>query len=74
MTPPLEIYKMDYSGDVRWLEPVNDLESARMRLKALGMVLPGRYVLFSQKTGQRLIFQVDEEGELLEVADPEPRP
>ena len=71
MIPPLEIFKMDYSGDVRWLEPAKDIEAAKARLKALGMVMPGRYVLFSQKTGNRLIFQVDEEGQLLEVSDPE---
>jgi len=71
MTPPLEIYKMDHSGDVRWLEPASDLKAARTRLKILGRVLPGRYVLFSQKTGKRLIFQVNEDGELLEVTDHE---
>ncbi len=34
--------------------------------------MPGRYVLFIQKIGNRLIFQINEGGKLLEVADPEP--
>jgi hypothetical protein len=71
MTPPLEIFKLDYSGDIRWLEPAKDIEAAKSRLKALGMVKPGRYVLFSQKTGNRLIFQINEDGKLLEVSDSE---
>ena len=61
---------MDYMGDVRWLEPAADFEVAKGRLKALGMVMPGRYVLFSQKTGHRKIFQVSEEGELIELPHP----
>jgi len=36
MVPPLEIFKMDYSGDVRWLEPAKDIEAAKSRLKAQG--------------------------------------
>jgi hypothetical protein len=67
--PALEIFKMDCSGEVRWLEPAKDIESAKARLKVLGRVMPGKYILFSQKTGNRLIFQVNEGGELLELPD-----
>jgi len=72
MTPPLEIFRMDYSRDVRWLEPAKDIEAAKTRLRTLGMVMPGRCVLFSQKTGNRIILQVSEDGGLLELNNPEP--
>lgn len=71
MIPPLAIFKMDHTGDVRWLEPASNVESAKTRIGGLGRVMPGKYVLFSQKSGKRMIFLVNEEGTVQQLADPE---
>jgi len=68
MIPPLDIFKMDPAGRVRWLEPATDIVAAKERLKALGT---GRYMVFSQKTGTKVIFEVDENCGLSEISSSE---
>lgn len=72
MSPPLDIFEVDHTGDARWRGWAGDTGTAMMRLKGLGLVTPGKYILFSQKTGNRQIFQVDENGEVRDVTEPAP--
>ena len=52
LTPHLDILKRQSDGGFLWIEAVNDLESARTRLKALALVAPGDYFVFDHKIQQ----------------------
>lgn len=67
MIPPFDIFKIEPRGDVRWLQSATDIDVAKARLKVLGSATPGNYIVFSQKTGQRMVFTVDGSGELTET-------
>ena len=69
MIPLLDIFKIDPYREVRWLEPVRDVEAARARLRVLGEGMPGKYGIFTEKTGNRRFFTVEENGEVSEGAD-----
>ena len=69
MIPPLDIFKIDPYGDVRWLEHAGNMEAAKVRLQVLGAAMPGKYVLFSQQSGNRRFFTVNEDGEVSEGVD-----
>jgi hypothetical protein len=64
---PLDIFKMDTPNYVRWLEPAADLKSAKTRLKVLGAAMPGKYVVFSRKNRERIMFAVGEDGRLKQL-------
>jgi hypothetical protein len=66
MAPILDIFKMNYTGELRWLESVKDIEDAKARLEVLGIATPGKYIVFDL-TGYGLIFEIDLNGRLLEV-------
>ena len=69
MIPPLDIFKIDPYGDLRWIEPARNLESAKARLAVLGTAMPGKYVILSQQTGNQRFFTVEEDGEVSEGVD-----
>ena len=62
MIPPLDIFRIDLNGNLIWLEPAQDMDSAKVRLRILGAVVPGKYIVVSQKTGNRTVFSLDEDG------------
>lgn len=69
MIPPLDIFKIDPYGDLRWIEPARNMESAKSRLRVLGADMPGKYVIFSRETGNRRFFTIEEDGEVSEGVD-----
>ena len=72
MIPPLDIFWVDSYGNVRWFEHAGDFDAAKARLKALGIAIPGRYVVFSERTGHRTVFNVDKRGQLSDVTGIKP--
>lgn len=69
MIPPLDIFKIDPYGDLRWIEPARDMESAKVRLRMLGPAMQGKYVILSQTTGNQRFFTIEEDGEVSEGVD-----
>lgn len=69
MIPPLDIFKIDPYGDFRWFEPARDIESAKARLRALGVAMPANYVIISEITRNQRFFTVEENGEVSEGVD-----
>lgn len=51
-TPSYDIFRRDDTGDPVWIEAVTDLEAAKGRIRELSAATPGRYVVFSQKSGR----------------------
>jgi len=64
MIAPLDIFEIDRYGDFRWLESARDMDSAKKLLLVLGC---GKYMVFSQKTGHKTFFTVDENSHLTVV-------
>ena len=65
MIAPFDIFKTDRHGDLLWLEAVSDLDTAKARVRELGASSPGKYMILSQKTGNKLFVEVDDNGKLL---------
>jgi len=53
MIAPLDVFKVEKDGKLRWLEAAETLEQAKSRIEALGASSPGEYVIYSQKTGNK---------------------
>jgi hypothetical protein len=51
-SPSLDIFKEDLRGNPVWVDTVGDLENARLRLRQLSSVVPGKYFVFDQRTRQ----------------------
>jgi hypothetical protein len=51
---PFYIFKTNSPGCARWIEAVSDFAAAAARVKALMKESPGEYLIFSQKTGNRI--------------------
>ena len=47
---PFDILKKQRDGSFRWFETVNDLGSAKIRIRELIALSPGDYVVFDQRT------------------------
>lgn len=51
VTQSYDIFRRDTGGEV-WVEAVRDLETAKSRIIELSADTPGRYVVFSQRSGR----------------------
>ena len=51
LEPIFDIFSRLPDGSPLWLESVEGLEEARERLDGLARVRPGKYFLYSEKTG-----------------------
>jgi hypothetical protein len=51
---PFRIYKVQNDGGLHFIEAVPTLDEARMRVRELGGVWPGEYVIDNEETGQRI--------------------
>jgi len=60
MIPPIDIFRM-VEGDLVWEEPSPSVDDARIRVQQLGAIQPGEYVIFSQKTGNKISVRVGPE-------------
>jgi hypothetical protein len=54
-TPFLDLFRTDAHGSPIWLESVEDLETARLRLGELASAHPGEYFAFDQTTHQVVV-------------------
>jgi hypothetical protein len=70
MIAPLDIFKRQPGGCVRWLGVATDLEEAKQRLKELGGVQFRWYFIFSLATGQRLFVKPNDEKKCSEAQQP----
>ncbi len=60
MIPPIDIFRM-VDGALVWQEPSQSVDDARIRVQQLGAIQPGEYVIFSQKTGNKISVRVGPE-------------
>jgi len=51
---PFDILWFDISNEMLWIEAVADLGIAKARVTALMQAKPCEYLIFSQKTGQKI--------------------
>jgi len=49
---PYDILKKDVLGCPIWVEAVEDLRKASVRIKELALHSPGEYIVFNQQTSQ----------------------
>jgi len=54
MVPSFDIFKIDLIGDVLWRDAAESLVAARVSIEKLATSSPGEYLIFDQKTGQRV--------------------
>lgn len=47
---PYDILKRDVFGNPIWVEAVEDLREATVRIKELALHSPGEYIVFNQRT------------------------
>jgi hypothetical protein len=52
---PYDIFRKDLLGTPVWMEAVEDLETANLRVKELAGRSPGEYFVFSQETKEIII-------------------
>jgi hypothetical protein len=49
-----DIFSVNASGGMLWIEAVAELEAAKARVAALMQSTPCEYLIFSQKTGHKI--------------------
>ena len=49
---PYDIFRKDLLGTPVWMEAVQDIETANLRITELAGRSPGEYFVFSQETGK----------------------
>jgi len=49
---PYDILKKDAVGNPIWVEAVEDLPKATVRIEELALHSPGEYIVFNQRTSQ----------------------
>ena len=67
--PAYDLFRIEQDGQMRWLEAVGALEVAKARIQILGATSPGRYLVFSQATENKLPFEVNSQGTLTALSD-----
>lgn len=53
MLPQFDIFEIESTGAVRWIEAVTDLRAATARAEARGSIRPGKYLILNSGTGER---------------------
>ena len=54
MVPSFDIFKIHSIGDVLWRDAVESLVGVKVSIEKLTTSSPGEYVIFDQKTGQKI--------------------
>jgi hypothetical protein len=60
MIPPIDIF-LKVNGALVWQEASPSVNDARIRVQQLGTMQPGEYMIFSQKTGNKISVTVGPE-------------
>ena len=58
MVPSIDIFRI-VSGDLRWCEAVENVETAKARIEKLALSSRGSYFIYDQKSGQRIHVSVE---------------
>lgn len=67
--PAYDLFRIEPDGQMRWLEAVSALEVAKARIQIIGATAPGRYLVFSQATENKLPFEVNSQGAITALLD-----
>ena len=55
MVPPFDIFRVESDGHLAWRDTAETLELAKKRIETLMVNLPGEYIIYSQKTGYKMM-------------------
>lgn len=58
MVPPFEIFRVFNDEEPLWVEAAMTLDDAILRVRQIGGVLPGEYLIHSKKTGVEICLTV----------------
>jgi hypothetical protein len=61
MFEPFDIFRIS-GGQPLWLKSAPALEDARAQIAQLAALLPGEYVIFNSKTGDKISVDVGQRG------------
>jgi hypothetical protein len=64
MTIPYDIFRKDLLGTPVWMEAVQDLQAAKLRVVELAARSPGEYFVFCQETQEIVINTAPRSSEL----------
>jgi len=56
---PLDIFKLEKDGSLLWKGTAENIEIARLSVKALLASSPADYLIFSPETGEKTIIKAD---------------
>jgi len=56
------IYKVQSDGDLHFAEVVQNFDDATVRVRELGKLWPGEYVIDNEETGERLFVSTRDES------------
>ena len=57
MIASFDIFKVEAPGRVLWLEAQQEFEVAKARVRNLMVTSPAEYVIYSQRTGNKVSFK-----------------
>jgi len=66
--PAFDIFQVQDSG-VLWLGSAATVEDAKEQVRQIAARAPGKYLLFDQKTGTKLVIELHHAGGTVELAD-----
>jgi hypothetical protein len=58
---PFRIYKVQSDGDLHFVEAVQTFDQAKGRVRELGKLWPGKYVIDNEETGERIFVSTRDE-------------
>jgi len=59
--PPFRIYKVQGDGGLHFVEALHTFDDAKERVRELGEIWPGEYVIDNEETGERLFVNTRDE-------------
>ena len=61
MRLPFRIYKVQSDGHLHFVEAMQTFDDAKERVRGLGEIWPGEYVVDNEETGERLFVSTRDE-------------
>ncbi len=66
-SPAFDIFQVEDSG-VLWIGSAATVEDAKEHLRQIAAHSPGKYLLFDQKTGTKLVIELHSSGDDMQLA------
>ncbi|HEY1470977.1 MAG TPA: hypothetical protein VGF61_18200 [Candidatus Acidoferrum sp.] len=66
-SPAFDIFQVE-DGGVLWLGSADTIEDAKEQVRQMAARAPGKYLLFDQKTGTKLVIELHSAGDDLQLA------